>query len=132
MEKPKNPDFEMRRAIIMICVADPKKISWGQEMRISAKLLTQFPNREAWHALELKWKPNSLTYFLSKRGHDLLTNYFSTDEWTVAIAKRKQLNELDIPKAEVYNLEQTNTETVSSAGTQKPKTLREFLKDNNG
>ena len=87
-----------------------EKTAWGREIKILKKLLNQYPNTEFWCKLDLGYDLNSLAFFLSKRGQDILKV-----KWGNFL--------LENPAEEEYNFD-TKSENIV---TEKPKTLSQFL-----
>ena len=96
-------------------------------MRIAKMLLVSYPDMEYWHVFEPKWKPDSLVYYLSAKGKKELEEFFNGDAGREAVEKKQRQEALEIPQKETYNL-QTHS-VVTGQMPQKPKTLRDFLKE---
>lgn len=62
----KNLEFEMCRKLVTKFCVNPK--SFANEIKIAKKLLCRSPDIEAWDALVLPEKINSLSFFLTSHG----------------------------------------------------------------
>ena len=64
---------EKCKLIVSKCCDDPKKIiSWGKEIKIAKKLLKSYPDIDFWVKLDLPYKPNTLSWFLTPEGKSAL------------------------------------------------------------
>lgn len=85
-------------------------------MKIVKRLLEIFPNQDFWNGLELKFKLNSLCWFLSDDGRKFLNTEY------------KKFN-LDLPELKKFEIENNNIafENKKAYDLDKALNLREFL-----
>lgn len=97
-------------------IKDSSSILWPREMKMVKSLLKIFPNEDFWNNLELKFKLNSLCWFLSDDGRKFLNTEY------------KKFN-LDLPEAKTFEVDNNNIafENKSSYYLDKALNLREFL-----
>jgi hypothetical protein len=65
-----NPEFQACQKLVSMFCESPS--SWPNEIKTAKKLLKLSPDIEAWKALHLPYKINSLLYFLTPEGKDLI------------------------------------------------------------
>jgi hypothetical protein len=106
-----------KREFVLKFVKDSSSILWPKEMKMVNILFKIAPNDDFWRSLDLKFKLNSLCWFLSDDGRKFLNTEY------------KKFN-FEPNKPEVYNIEQNNNiEFKGKIGetVQAPMTVREFL-----
>ena len=106
-----------KREFVLKFVKDSSSIIWPKEMKMVNMLFKIAPNDDFWRSLDLKFKLNSLCWFLSDDGRKFLNTEY------------KKFN-FEPNKPEVYNIEQNNNiEFKGKIGetVQAPMTVREFL-----
>ena len=98
-------------------VKETSSIIWPREMKIVNSLIKIFPNEEFWNSLDLKFKLNSLCWFLSDDGRKFLNTEY-----------KKFLFEPEKPAS--FELKNNNIAFEGKIGetVQAPMTVREFLK----
>jgi hypothetical protein len=108
-----NPELhELKQFIIERFVPAP---NWPQEMRICARLIKKYPEREFWQTITLGWSPNSLCYFLAKSGGKLLEDSYKEYLKNPPAKKRPEIVLSDEKQGEDY------------VSDKKIKNLRDFL-----
>ena len=65
-----------KRDFIKSLVKDPAKIVWPREMKIVKTLFTIFPNDSFWSTIQMRFKLNSLCWFLSDDGRKFLNTEY--------------------------------------------------------
>lgn len=95
---------------------DPKTVSWPKEMSIVKKLWKIFPDENFWNSLNLKFKLNSLCWFLSDDGRKFLNQEY------------KKFN-LNLPETKKFEIENNNIafDTKKDYDLDTVLNLREFL-----
>lgn len=108
-----NPELhEFKQFIIDRFILSP---DWPQEMRICARLIKKYPEREFWQTITLGWSPNSLSYFLAKSGGKLLDDSYKEYLKNPPAKKRPEIVLSDEKQGENYTPDK------------KIKSLRDFL-----
>jgi len=97
-------------------IKDSSNILWPREMKMVKSLLKIFPNEDFWNNLELKFKLNSLCWFLSDDGRKFLNTEY------------KKFN-LNLPEVKKFKIENNNIafENKKDYDLDKALNLREFL-----
>lgn len=97
-------------------IKDSSNILWPREMKMVKSLLKIFPNEDFWNNLELKFKLNSLCWFLSDDGRKFLNTEY------------KKFN-LNLPEVKKFKIENNNIafENKKTYDLDKALNLREFL-----
>jgi hypothetical protein len=105
-----------KKEFIKKFIKDSSSIVWPKEMKMVKSLLEIFPNKDFWNSLELKFKLNSLCWFLSDDGRKFLNQQY------------KKFN-LNLPEAKKFEIDNNNIafENKSSYDLDKALNLREFL-----
>ena len=105
-----------KKQFISKFVKDSKSLVWPREMKVVNTLYKTFPNAGFWQSLELKFKLNSLCWFLSDDGRKFLNTEY-----------KKFLFEPEKP--EVFELKNNNIAFDAKIGetVQAPMTVRQFL-----
>jgi hypothetical protein len=105
-----------KREFILKFVKQSSSLVWPREMKIVNSLFKIFPNEQFWNSLELKFKLNSLCWFLSDDGRKFLNVEY----------KKFQFEPL---KPEVFEIKKNNIAFEEKIGetVQAPMTVREFL-----
>jgi len=98
-------------------VKDSSLLVWPREMKMVNSLFKIFPNDNFWASLELKFKLNSLCWFLSDEGRKFLNLEY------------KKFN-FEPEKPKTFDLTNNNIAFEGKIGetVQAPMTVREFLK----
>lgn len=91
-------------------------IDWGREINAARALLKRYPKIEFWEKYALKFKLNSMLFFLGKGKFDLEKAYHSDK---IKGAEIKSSNEV--------KHEKINSTVVGENIVEKPKTLKDFL-----
>lgn len=97
-------------------IKEEQSLVWPKEMKMVNILFKIFPNEDFWLSLELKFKLNSLCWFLSDDGRKFLN------------AEYKKFN-LELPAAKKFEIENNNIafEHKKDYALDKALNLREFL-----
>ena len=105
-----------KKEFILKFVKQGASLIWPREMKMVNSLFKIFPNDEFWNSLDLKFKLNSLCWFLSDDGRKFLN-----------IEYKKFNFEPEKPKS--FELTNNNIEFEGKIGetVQAPITVREFL-----
>lgn len=104
-----------KKDFVLKFVKDKYSLIWPREMKIVNTLFRLFPNETFWNSLELKFKLNSLCWFLSDDGRKLLNTEY-----------KKFIFEPQ--KSKEYSLEENNNiEFEIKKCETKPLSIREFL-----
>jgi hypothetical protein len=123
--KPKNETFENARFLVEKYLK-PELIpglDWGREIKIGQRLLKERPQRGFWEDFELKFKLNSLAFFFTEKGQDLVSIEGVRQE-----QENKTTNQLDLPFDQDYPLEATNFGSNQiKQHENKPLNIIEFL-----
>ena len=106
-----------KREFVLKFVKSDAGLVWPREMKIVNSLFNIFPNDDFWQSLDLKFKLNSLCWFLSDDGRKFLNLEY------------KKFN-FEPEKPQNFDLKNNNIEFDSKIGStvQEPVTVREFLK----
>jgi hypothetical protein len=106
-----------KKDFILKFVKQDASLVWPREMKMVNSLFKIFPKEEFWASLELKFKLNSLCWFLSDEGRKFLN-----------IEYKKFNFEPEKPKS--FDLVNNNIAFEGKIGetVQAPMTVREFLK----
>jgi hypothetical protein len=98
-------------------VKDSSSLVWPREMKMVNLLFKIFPNDAFWNSLELKFKLNSLCWFLSDDGRKFLNTEY------------KKFN-FEPEKPKVFDLKNNNIAFEGKIGetVEAPMTVRDFLK----
>lgn len=115
--KPVQPTKLNKREFVLKFVKSDAAIVWPREMKIVKSLYEIFPNDEFWVSLDLKFKLNSLCWFLSDDGRKFLNTEYKKFKF-------------EPEKPQSFELKNNNIEFNSKIGStvQEPMTVREFLK----
>jgi hypothetical protein len=106
-----------KKEFILKFVKQDASLVWSREMKMVNSLFKIFPNDEFWNSLELKFKLNSLCWFLSDDGRKFLNTEYKKFQFQPE-------------KPEVFDLKKNNIAFQGKIGetVQAPMTVREFLK----
>jgi len=106
-----------KKEFILKFVKQNISLVWPREMKMVNALFKIFPNDEFWRSLELKFKLNSLCWFLSDEGRKFLNTEY------------KKFN-FEPEKPISFDLKNNNIAFEGKIGetVQAPMTVREFLK----
>ena len=106
-----------KKEFIAKFVKKDSTLVWPREMKMVSTLFKIFPNDDFWNSLELKFKLNSLCWFLSDEGRKFLNIEY------------KKFN-FEPQKPEKFDLINNNIAFEGKIGetVQAPMTVREFLK----
>ena len=106
-----------KKEFISKFVKKDASLVWPREMKMVNSLFKIFPNDEFWRSLELKFKLNSLCWFLSDEGRKFLN------------VEYKKFN-FEPEKPKTFELKNNNIAFQEKIGEtiQAPMTVREFLK----
>lgn len=105
-----------KKNFVLKFVKQTDSLVWPREMKIVNSLFKIFPNEQFWNSLELKFKLNSLCWFLSDDGRKYLNTEY----------KKFQFEPV---KPEVFEIKKNNIAFEGKIGetVQAPMTVREFL-----
>jgi hypothetical protein len=105
-----------KKSFVSKFVKDTKSLVWPREMKIVNTLYKTFPNDSFWESLELKFKLNSLCWFLSDEGRKFLNSEYKKFKF-------------EPEKPETFELKNNNIAFEGKIGEtiQAPMTVREFL-----
>jgi hypothetical protein len=105
-----------KKDFILKFVKQDASLIWPREMKMVNSLFKIFPNDDFWNSLELKFKLNSLCWFLSDDGRKFLNTEY------------KKFN-FEPEKPETFEIKNNNIafETKKGETVQAPMTVREFL-----
>lgn len=112
---PKDLDAGFKKDLITRFLK-PENINWGNEMRVLAKLLKTYPDKEKWQKFALSFKLNSLCFFFTQKGKEMLQKGYYTPAATSTIKIEKPIE---------LGTEKVGEDIV----VEKPKSLRDFLND---
>jgi hypothetical protein len=120
--KPKNETFENARSLVEKHLKPEliPDLDWGREIKIGKRLLKDRPYQGFWDGLELKFKLNSLAFFYTENGQDLMRIEDIRQE------KENQTNQLDLPFDQDYPLDATIFGSDQKY-EHKPDSIIEFL-----
>ena len=106
-----------KKDFILKFVKQDASLVWPREMKMVNSLFRIFPKEEFWASLELKFKLNSLCWFLSDEGRKFLNTEY------------KKFN-FEPEKPKCFDLINNNIAFEGKIGetVQAPMTVREFLK----
>ena len=106
-----------KKDFILKFVKKDSSLVWPREMKMVNSLFKIFPKEEFWNSLELKFKLNSLCWFLSDEGRKFLNIEY------------KKFN-FEPEKPKTFDLVNNNIAFEGKIGetVQAPMTVREFLK----
>lgn len=107
-----DPLLDFKKKLVFKYLKDPNQANFGRELK-AANALLQVKPVEFWENFTLNFKLNSLYFFLSQRGKEIIF-------------------EASIKKKELPTIEETTTElSESKLGTDivcnKPKSIKDFL-----
>jgi hypothetical protein len=105
-----------KKDFVLKFVKQSSSLVWPREMKIVNSLFKLFPNEQFWNSLELKFKLNSLCWFLSDDGRKYLNIEYKKFQFEPA-------------KPEVFEIKKNNIAFEGKIGetVEAPMTVREFL-----
>jgi len=114
--KPVHPTSLNKREFVLKFVKSDAAIVWPREMKIINSLLKIFPNDDFWLSLDLKFKLNSLCWFLSDDGRKFLNLEYKKFKF-------------EPEKPQIFDLKNNNIEFDTKLDPNKvaPVSVREFL-----
>jgi hypothetical protein len=112
---PKDPDALFKKQFVERFLK-PGNINWASEMRVATKLLKLYPDKDKLNAFALPFKLNSLCFFLTEKGKEMIRKAYYTPTQAVAVKIEKRVE---------VGTEKVGEDIVTAA----PKSLRDFLND---
>jgi hypothetical protein len=106
-----------KREFILKFVKDSSSLVWPREMKIVNTIIAIFPDDMFWRSLELKFKLNSLCWFLSDDGRKFLNAEYKKFKFEPQQAKSFDLKDNNI-----------EFEVKKDDNAEKVVSIREFLK----
>jgi hypothetical protein len=106
-----------KREFVLKFVKDSSSLVWPREMKIVNTIIAIFPDETFWRSLELKFKLNSLCWFLSDDGRKFLNAEYKKFKFEPEQAKSFDLKDNNI-----------EFEVKKDDNAEKVVSIREFLK----
>ena len=106
-----------KREFVLKFVKDSSSLVWPREMKIVNTIISIFPDDMFWRSLELKFKLNSLCWFLSDDGRKFLNAEYKKFKFEPQQAKSFDLKDNNI-----------EFEVKKDDNAEKVVSIREFLK----
>lgn len=106
-----------KREFVLKFVKDSSSLVWPREMKIVNTIIAIFPDDTFWRSLELKFKLNSLCWFLSDDGRKFLNAEYKKFKFEPEQAKSFDLKDNNI-----------EFEVKKDDNAEKIVSVREFLK----
>lgn len=118
--------FELRRFLVEKFIKisllknydqETKNSVWQNNITIASRLLKKYNEEEFWKSFNLSFKLNSLAFFLTEKGNEILSKGYS--EWKLNLTWKED-------EKENYKLE-CEKQGEDAILDNKPKTLKDFL-----
>lgn len=96
---------------------DPKACNKSQEFSVAGKLLKLYPEPEFWERFNITFKLNSLCFFLSQRGREIVNKGYYAPKTENKVQQQQAVVKLETEKV------------GEDIVTEAPKSIRDFLND---